>query len=1442
MAYTFQYVLQGDFVGKTREGEVSFTVEKSFGATINTANHSYATGAVISSDINGDSVPDTVYQALESRVQEFCVRYSVDINTVKMTRANLMVPDEHSRANIYFNPSNPSTQTTDINAIAYGYLIDNSLISPPTNVTTVSGDTFITVVWEHTGHALGFRIFNEQGELLATIGTGPNEWMHKELPPNTEVLYRVAAYNENGQSEFAQAVGSTLSVYSEYPDRADTEPVVVDYDRPSPVVDQETTSLYAFQSGVGDNLDLLVKKDKEFTTRELVSYEMQIKGYEAKEIHVFELKEFRYRFKYNSTVTRWYDGRIDGDGVLNTDGAGKKDLVVPMELSSTATVELNDPSGAIRQTVSSGEVTFSSNLASATRREIQVAHYGPKVKGKGIFTVVGNEIIRIEEEIPSPFYDSVFYDNQGNKLSIVDWDIVVYTENPNVRVWLSKEPTNYWFQKKFMPIELKAQIINLTQTPWTPMIHNGYYYLHQSERFLYGASEVQGWQEKARSYIPLNFGYTINTYATRNIPGSLQEFSDDAKKDFSGSLTNVTLELVEGSLALVDKEKNGTYISGIKSFFNPAKSYEPITWNAGEPYGSKVRVYTQSKLRSGAWSPWTEVINGGAINSPLSKEIRYKAELIPGEKKNTTTTEYTDSTQGEFTLGYYQNESKQTLISNVEINNDLVLVKDPLVANGVYTSSTFEMGEDVDDLGTITFRGFYEDGTELGENVQLYTASSDIDTGWEDATWLPLLNPIKEDAKYTAIVDGRTVYAVQWKGTVQSDSKRFARYQVRFTSGQKEEVIQHSIVNRDFEKGTHDNTMMLNSILRLRDTTKSGIYVTPTMDMQTAHTILRSYTGAAHSYTMPYNGGSVKIYTFASADSSEVDSITDNDPRWAESVNSVESGNYRYIKLKVEMTPGVTADGNSETPLLHGMRIDTLVLLHTRPALGLVYLKANTYYTTKETPMLHNIRIAGVYENIITNEVYTSTFDTEVLSDKELYRISEETIQSLVDKDLQTKAVNREYLTLNRYEIKTEMPGVILTSRDKDDPSIVIDDWEIQKGYLYAQTTDIAQDYVFEQIYINVEDDNTAIVSPIPQQGCPVVIRDHSGTEMIGVPFANEDGHPTLDYVEEMITDGRDMIVLTYANLDIDTLKLEVYRDKEQVWQEIVYTHADHHFITLDEFYPAKTRIRATYRILNSYCIDYDYDVREDFAKIYMHKPVLDDSRKVKVWYETSKDTAYYIAKEIDLNPLKNIRNAGFIYLTDKVEPAYSMELNLPTSVMYATGKDTIYITAKVLDKLGNPVVGELVEFSAEEGSVLITQSKTDMNGMAVARYIAGTLPGTISITATNRAAHLEVSKEIQVIKEALPARLSVEASSYSIASGENVILRAFVTGVNQESASYEEVVFTPDSGTAKKDNTDYHGEASVTYAFTESGVRQVVVTVPSLGLSETILLHVKGA
>lgn len=175
-------------------------------------------------------------------------------------------------------------------------------------------------------------------------------------------------------------------------------------------------------------------------------------------------------------------------------------------------------------------------------------------------------------------------------------------------------------------------------------------------------------------------------------------------------------------------------------------------------------------------------------------------------------------------------------------------------------------------------------------------------------------------------------------------------------------------------------------------------------------------------------------------------------------------------------------------------------------------------------------------------------------------------------------------------------------------------------------------------------------------------------------------------------------------------------------------------------------RVQAEDEIIDEVPVPYILVPDQPLGKATFIIPANVAYESLNVFYE-GDPSGYFVAEEVELNPLLNTSSRGFIYLSKSTQIPY--RLHMISSKRFLTLREESFFTVKVVDVFGNPIVNEQVEIvitPVEEGSNLYVFDgvnyllvgpggeaivNTDQNGIVVIKYLYYSLgPSSVTIKA----------------------------------------------------------------------------------------------------------------
>lgn len=1188
----------------------------------------------------------------------------VPMNESSYTEYSLQTAMYYHRKIRAFNELGVGPSTNLVTAKTLGQNMDymNKPVSPINLAYKVQSKTEVTLTWEYEGHpempAVGFRLYHTNGVTAAVVPVTYREFTLTGLVPAQTYRMFIVAYNEAGESIKSNYVTFMTPRYIESNLPPEAEEMLdpyygVTYDKETP----STGKIRAFQSGIGDNLDLKVRRN-DGKQREKFSYQMYIKAnYKVDEPYYFE-EPFSYRVICNaydvdletivSDKTEWIYTHVNG-GKEN----GKKSYTsgIRMDLPEKYihrkyTVEVRDRYGnniaphdpfnpvdsRIRWTVPIGEgevyygefvdpnntlMVWSDQLST---RKIEKTWRGATIKGKDL-VINEQETLAFRDHIQSPRLE-IPWINLSTLYDLYDYQLVIQSTNQNVSVYLDHE-IHDMFLDDYVQIQLKAHIVDYAQTSWHPDVHTGYYYLNQQEHFLYSDDRVSPINGETKETSILQFPYVISAKARKYYENMQFTYDHKTTEDFLEGIVGegISLDLLPDKITLTQEATSGTFVSPILDFKNKVTRWGNFIVEHDENLvnnGAILIMEVGASDEAGVVTEWYEQEVGTPILLPTSpSRIRYRLRMEAGNFRN------------EFQADLYQDYStlNQGTYDKVEIVSDSISIATPDINREAwFVSKTIDLGTRITDLGQIKTLMNIPDNASLN----IYTATSD--------------NP------------------------------------------------------------DHD-------------------FTNPTIEVPWIPVQLSTSLG--------------NEYTF-----------------------DVQSVPHQYMVFIVEMQRSEVDNGDG-------------TWTYKTPSLSDIHIMPNLFEFQRVVPIVDRIRISGEAEAGYHEEPYSVPMIAELVTDGHEHPITKEICEDIVRAyllDIGVTNLDQFVLLDYRIEVSSEYPVTLET-----DPT----GQEVVYGYADEDIGNIKfHDVVAYFDAVTKE----SIVTPIPQVGSPVIIKNARNELLEQVDFRDEDGRPTLYNVEELETDEDRYLFLEHINADPTTLEVFIDINEDGEFKRIANCELVENRVLLPSYFMPGRSAKVKYKVMNSFCVHYNYNTSKDLARIVIHTPHdirYKETCKLEIRYETEKNTAYYLADEVDINPLRTSIHSGFIYLTDEIHPAYRLKLEANPMILYRNKPDQTTVNAYVYDEFGNPVVNEVVECAAPQGIIQMKTNRTNESGMVTVLYSPpqDTLIEDVTlyfrVIAKRRNHHLEKEITFKLIDERFVEQIHIELDEIESKDSVHFTVRA---------------------------------------------------------------------
>ncbi|AOQ24739.1 hypothetical protein MTAT_04620 [Moorella thermoacetica] len=230
-------------------------------------------------------------------------------------------------------------------------------------------------------------------------------------------------------------------------------------------------------------------------------------------------------------------------------------------------------------------------------------------------------------------------------------------------------------------------------------------------------------------------------------------------------------------------------------------------------------------------------------------------------------------------------------------------------------------------------------------------------------------------------------------------------------------------------------------------------------------------------------------------------------------------------------------------------------------------------------------------------------------------------------------------------------------------------------------------------------------LNPKPRQGAPVVIRDASGKELRKVAFQDEKGF-TLTNTETFAGLITNVVYLLYPDLT----KVEVLYNGQALtgWQ------VDGNKLMLPFNLKETDELVVKYQLRDSFYLDQNGSIK-DTALVQLCDPSYDGQFAfVTASYESSVYEPYYVAEEIELNPINNHNHTGFLYISNSNQALDTACLNIAITPneLPVGKKETVTCVVTLTDAMGNPIPYVLIDLFFNDR--LLIHAYTDSAGEVV--------------------------------------------------------------------------------------------------------------------------------
>lgn len=590
----------------------------------------------------------------------------------------------------------------------------------------------------------------------------------------------------------------------------------------------------------------------------------------------------------------------------------------------------------------------------------------------------------------------------------------------------------------------------------------------------------------------------------------------------------------------------------------------------------------------------------------------------------------------------------------------------------VYYSKPMSFEYKVTDITEISWDE-YKEGGELKVGIQSF---NEVNGEWDKPIFInkgePLPDNIDTSTMYRFLIEiytKNTPPIVTYRYDINSENK-YIKYGEKY----------------------HFNNLYLNEEVAVpKSPLTEAIYITKVFDMGNSKEVNKRRA------VLPtfYYHGDVKLYMQCDDDRKEIAEKL-NQSKWVEIKNNEKTKvDKRYVKFKVVIAPK-----------------SSLLSLHLR-------LDRYSYkgYDKKEyIPGFSNLKFKCKHEPKDSYTTYSNSVVDDLPFDARMHAV-------ILNLKEFVASILRPYGQIidNVVGIKIEPYGFMndkfYVKYDKDVSIGVSQEPVFISSYEVLEDQELA-DENYEGVSFTVPGDGKVSINPIPQQYAPVILYETEYERNIGEPYTevfftdDNNNNYILENTEVFKSKGFRTYYLQYTNIDTDSVKVYV-EDFEHPEFKITDNVID---LLSNVSIDAKVTIK--YKLLNSFCVNYDYE--NDEAIFEIHKDSNEHSEMVyKVYYETNKSTALRKLKHVSLNPIYNCMYNGYIFISEDENIPNKINISPLSNVTFANGIDETVVIVQLLDKFKNPVKGYSLDVYAEHGNIIKECDETDSNGVLKCKYIS---------------------------------------------------------------------------------------------------------------------------
>lgn len=882
-------------------------------------------------------------------------------------------------------------------------------------------------------------------------------------------------------------------------------------------------------------------------------------------------------------------------------------------------------------------------------------------------------------------------------------------------------------------IGYKIKVMKSAASRWSPLIHNGYYYINQNEYFMYSESNIEGTYEDNITYQDqyIDFKIKVNLSAS-TIGEAVKIYKMNSSLDYLAN-DNMYYKEYLYPLPVIDGKyyKKYSSVEGIIKEFhfdNIVSKFNHISWKLSNKNNDTTLFARSYDLTLKKWSDWSVLSNNVEPNIPLSNKMQLKVLFEPKVTESIYDTIETLSNYKDFEQEYDEDNS-----SNLYMLNGFIQAKTGTTAifNSKILDYSIESELKVSSYYTVT-------DVQEASYVNIHVASSDDKTelhnkpNWslmDGATTLKgryfryrieFNDNVKIIAIYKHLKTTKTstniqgikdiAVSVAYDGNSNLAKSLYVDKVANIKFNKQEQIISYNLLE-DIEYPvrsagyTLDNIIDIELVNENTDVDFTLKNIDYDLNNENIYTALNGWSKVEKGNnnfwildntdkTITYNRKSLNTVGYVSP--SENGSWRINCILSSKEISNNPIGiilAYEKDSLGKEHILSLLVSPNRKTNEYNSSIVYSVYYNYGMENEKLIFNGTDLVFSSFEKDNWASL-VRGITVNVVrsldTFSITRSQNDEAVLNPGTLINIDLDSVPILSIFKNKSK-----FGFINRGQLNSTYSNISIQVSDKINSSII-------GSSKIVQMVNKQSDYV-EFI------DNRTTVSPLAQQFAPIIVTAENGISLRRVYFEDEDGFNTLTNVETF--NGKNSTFrLSYNEIDTNSIKVYVNGVLDTSQYELI-----NNFLIVDKEYSEMDIIKIEYKIKNSFIVTYNVELNS----MDIEANTSFDMPKAHIIYETNE---YDNRRKIDylsLNPIYNSNFHGFIYLSDQEQIPKSIRIKANPKFVYANGVDNIVVCAELLDEYDNPISKEELDISCSYGRIQLETYTTDHNGIVAFKYFA---------------------------------------------------------------------------------------------------------------------------